>query len=481
MSDNMLNYIFRAFWILFLAYVLVDTFCKSWNTENGETGRKLQSGKATFVGYDPVLFPIMASIYLVLCVGLSVVRRENILFNATILIDMILFVTIYFTLLLLILPVLRKWYTAKTCATLWLVPVVLYFEPYILDSFALPPTMIVYIPVNFLSILVRVWSTGFAIIFIMQVISHIRFSRKLQENSRPMDDTDLWEQWNKMKKDMELPLSVELRYCSLIRTPLTVGMRLKNTITYLPERSFTEEEAELIFAHELHHIQRRDTHTKFFLKFCCAFGWLHPLVWLAVRKAEDDLELSCDEIVLKGADKEKRKKYAELLLSIAGDSRGYSTCLSASAKALRYRLKAAMPGKSKRKGIVLLFMIMIAGGLCMGQLTIATNRGTLSELTNQDITEISHANIKTDRYMDIQEIKKVDVLSRYLSGLQADEIFTSYENDITEGGLSGTFSDSYKSFSLKENYFSVTDVETGMNRQFYIRTPINWEYIESLK
>ncbi len=84
----------------------------------------------------------------------------------------------------------------------------------------------------------------------------------------------------------------------------------------------------------------------------------------------------------------------------------------------------------------------------MGQLTIATNRGTLSELTNQDTTEISHANIKTDRYMDIQEIKKVDVLSRYLSGLQADEIFTSYENDITEGGLSGTFSDSYKSFSL---------------------------------
>ena len=104
MSDNMLNYIFRAFWILFLAYVLVDTFCKSWNTENGETGRKLQSGKATFVGYDPVLFPIMASIYLVLCVGLSVVRRENILFNATILVDMILFVTIYFTLLFVYKP-----------------------------------------------------------------------------------------------------------------------------------------------------------------------------------------------------------------------------------------------------------------------------------------------------------------------------------------------------------------------------------------
>ena len=60
---------------------------------------------------------------------------------------------------------------------------------------------------------------------------------------------------------------------------------------------------------------------------------------------------------------------------LPGDSRGYSTCLSASAKALRYRLKAAMPGKSKRKGVVLLFMIMLAGGLCMGQLTTGDKPG----------------------------------------------------------------------------------------------------------
>ena len=50
-----------------------------------------------------------------------------------------------------------------------------------------------------------------------------------------------------------------------------------------------------------------------------------------------------------------------------------------------------MPGKSKRKGVVLLFLIMLVGGLCMGKLTLATNRGTLAELTNQDTTEISHA------------------------------------------------------------------------------------------
>ena len=146
------------------------------------------------------------------------------------------------------------------------------------------------------------------VIFTIQVISHLRFTKKLRENSRSVGDDSLLEQWNKMKKDMEIPLAVDIRYCSEIKTPLTLGMRMKNTTAYLPERSFTDEEAELIFAHELHHIRRRDTHMKFFLRFCCAFGWIHPLVWMAVRKAEDDLELSCDEIVLKDADKEKKEK-----------------------------------------------------------------------------------------------------------------------------------------------------------------------------
>lgn len=347
MSDNMLAYIFRIFWIVLLAFILVDSFCKSWNTENGKKERILSGGYGTFVGYDPVVLPIIVGIYLVLCIGISAAQKEDILLNTTSLIDMILFITIYFTILLILLPVFRRYYTAKTCAAFWVVPVVLYFQPNMLETFAVPPAVVFYIPENFLTILGGIWITGFAVIFAIQVISHLYFTKKLRENSRPVADASLSEQWDKMKKDMDIPLVVDIRYCSEVNTPLTIGMRMKNTTTYLPERGFTDEEAELIFAHELHHIRRRDTHMKFFLRFCCAFGWIHPLVWVAVRKAEDDLELSCDEIVLKDADKDKRRRYAELLLSIAGDSRGYSTCLSASAKSLRYRLRAALPVKKK--------------------------------------------------------------------------------------------------------------------------------------
>lgn len=481
MSDNMLAYIFRIFWIVLLAFILVDSFCKSWNTENGKKERILSGGYGTFVGYDPVVLPIIVGIYLVLCIGISAAKKEDILLNTTSLIDMILFITIYFTILLILLPVFRRYYTAKTCAAIWVVPVVLYFQPNMLETFAVPPAVVFYIPENFLTILGGIWITGFAVIFAIQVISHLYFTKKLRENSRPVADASLSEQWDKMKKDMDIPLVVDIRYCSEVNTPLTIGMRMKNTTTYLPERGFTDEEAELIFAHELHHIRRRDTHMKFFLRFCCAFGWIHPLVWVAVRKAEDDLELSCDEIVLKDADKDKRRRYAELLLSIAGDSRGYSTCLSASAKSLRYRLRAALPVKNKRKGVLLLFLIMIVCGLCTGRLALSTNRGTLSELAGPDTAEISNADFQSGRYADPHGIKDVELLSQYLSDLQVERIYTGYENDSSEGGLTGEFATAKRSFVLSGNYLHITDIVSGETEKYYIRIAPDWEFVKSLQ
>lgn len=103
-------------------------------------------------------------------------------------------------------------------------------------------------------------------------------------------------------------------------------------------------------------------------------------MWIAVKKGEEDLELSCDEIVLKDADDVGRKRYAQLLLSIAGDSRGFSTCLSSSARSLRYRLKAAMPQKTKRLGTGLLFVIMFLSTLAVGRTGLSVERGYTADL-----------------------------------------------------------------------------------------------------
>lgn len=442
-----LEYGFWIFWALILGALVAGAFRGSWQVENGKKNISwygLRYRSDTVVWVDPILFPAAAAIYFGLGLYACIKMEIPLNYISIAIIDVFLFITVYFTLLFLLLPLLRKYYTARTCATLWL--------------------------------------TGFVIIFVGQIVSHIRFVWNLKQHSLPVADEGVLNKWESMKEERNISYPIGLKYCSVITTPLTVGMWQEKMITYLPEKKFSAEEAELIFSHELWHIQRKDTHTKFFLRFCNALGWIHPLVWFAIKKAEDDLELSCDEAVLRGADSERRKKYAQLLLSIAGDSRGFSTCLSASAKTLRYRLKATMPGKSKRLGLLLLFLVTVLGCLSGGSLALATDRGTIAELSGRDLTRVEDAEIWGADGESRIMIEDTVGLAEYMEGLQVEKVLTDYEAASYESDaqhLSGSVAGSELSFSIYDDYLVIFDPDKG-REQYHLCTPTDWEHIRTL-
>ena len=286
-----LEYGFWIFWALILGALVAGAFRGSWQVENGKKNISwygLRYRSDTVVWVDPILFPAAAAIYFGLGLYACIKMEIPLNYISIVIIDVFLFITVYFTLLFLLLPLLRKYYTARTCATLWLIPLFLLYQPYL----SLPPKIILYFPGELLKLLICIWLTGFVIIFVGQIVSHIRFVWNLKQHSLSVADEGLLNKWESMKEERNISYPIGLKYCSVITTPLTVGMWQEKMITYLPEKKFSAEEAELIFSHELWHIQRKDTHTKFFLRFCNALGWIHPLVWFAIKKAEDDLELS---------------------------------------------------------------------------------------------------------------------------------------------------------------------------------------------
>lgn len=69
-------------------------------------------------------------------------------------------------------------------------------------------------------------------IFAGQVISHVHFTRKLKRYSSPVVDGMLLDRWNWMQEERGISWPIELKYCSVITTPLTVGMWKKNQITF---------------------------------------------------------------------------------------------------------------------------------------------------------------------------------------------------------------------------------------------------------
>ena len=100
------------------------------------------------------------------------------------------------------------------------------------------------------------------------------------------------------------------------RAPLTFGV-LRPTVLLPEDLETGTAQFQLVLAHELAHIRRKDCLRKLLLTVCLCLYWWNPLVWLMVRLANCDLELACDEAVLRVLGPESWKAYALTLLDMA--------------------------------------------------------------------------------------------------------------------------------------------------------------------
>lgn len=103
-----------------------------------------------------------------------------------------------------------------------------------------------------------------------------------------------------------------------LRTPFVLG--LANPRIYLPA-GLSKEDKEYIIIHEKTHIRRKDHVIKTLAFITLSIHWFNPLVWIAFRLMNTDMELSCDEIVLRTMNENIKKHYASLLLSLSAERR----------------------------------------------------------------------------------------------------------------------------------------------------------------
>ncbi len=103
-----------------------------------------------------------------------------------------------------------------------------------------------------------------------------------------------------------------------LKTPFVLGL-IRPKI-YLPV-GLNVEERSYILLHEQTHIYRKDHIIKVLAFLTLSIHWFNPLVWIAFMLMGTDMELSCDERVLKEMNEDIKKPYANSLLSLATEKR----------------------------------------------------------------------------------------------------------------------------------------------------------------
>ena len=148
-----------------------------------------------------------------------------------------------------------------------------------------------------------------------------------------------------------------------IDSPFVFGV-IKPKI-YLP-LGISGEAAGSVIAHEKAHIRRKDHLWKPFGFLLLTVHWFNPLMWIAYVLLCRDIELACDESVIKDLGSEQRADYSQALLSCSINRRAIAACPIAFGEVgVKQRVKTVLNYKKPAFWLVMLsVMICIIVGVC---------------------------------------------------------------------------------------------------------------------
>ena len=136
--------------------------------------------------------------------------------------------------------------------------------------------------------------------------------------------------------------------CDYIESPIAFGF-IKPRV-YVPSDCDVNA-MRFVIEHEKTHIRRGDVYFKLIAFLILAAYWVNPLAWVAFKLFNLDMELSCDEAVIRRAGLEKREEYSRWLLYYSTESRFVSLAPTAFGETdTKRRVKNIM--KLKKKGII---------------------------------------------------------------------------------------------------------------------------------
>lgn len=195
---------------------------------------------------------------------------------------------------------------------------------------------------NVMSVLSVVWLAGMMLLIAYAVISYVRIRYRVRVAVNSKDNIML---------------------CDGISTPFILGV-LRPKV-YLPT-AMNDEDTRYVIAHEKAHLKRKDHIWKPLGFALLAVYWFNPLVWVGYLLLCRDIELACDEKVIKELGEENKKSYSSALLNCSIPRRMISACPVAFGEVgVKKRIKSVLHYKKPAFWVVIAAVVVcVAVAVC---------------------------------------------------------------------------------------------------------------------
>ncbi len=223
--------------------------------------------------------------------------------------------------------------------------------------------------ITMVQLLILVWLAGMILFLLWQAVGYLRFRRQVIRWGLPVPKGDMiCTVLQQAEAELKINGDVPVLICKEVSSPMMIGFF--RPLLILPHGEYNAQDLSYILRHELTHYKRRDIWYKALMLIACAVHWFNPAVWLMVREASRDLEISCDAAVMRDADMEERRQYSETILACIHRELRIKTALSThfygGKKTLKERFANILSTKKRRTGAIAFAVVLLCGGIVGG-------------------------------------------------------------------------------------------------------------------
>lgn len=224
-------------------------------------------------------------------------------------------------------------------------------------------------------LLMLLWIAGTAFFTLFFALSFYRSCREIR-TALPIKGNTLIDNWLGVQR---LKRSIKVLVSDKITTPITYGIRRPKIILPRSMDYGNEPQMKYILTHELIHIKRFDALWKLLLVVALCVHWFNPMVWVLYLLVNRDLELACDEKVVKLFGEDTKSDYALSLIEVAERGAGFTPLYSSFSKnATEERILSIMKFKKTSLFSLVLAFMLVAGA------TLVFAEGTAGKVLHLD-------------------------------------------------------------------------------------------------
>ena len=210
------------------------------------------------------------------------------------------------------------------------------------------------------SVWTALWIAGMTVLAGIFLLSYVKSKQEFR-TALPLRNENI----AKWLNEHRLKRKIEIRQFSGITAPMTYG--LFRPVILLPQNTDLDnkQQLEYILFHEYVHIRHCDTALKFLATVALCVHWFNPLVWVLYILFNRDIELTCDECVIRRFGADNRSAYARTLISMEERKSFIAPfCNNFSKNAIEERIVSIM--KTKKSSAAALFaagvVVTVAAG-----------------------------------------------------------------------------------------------------------------------